>query len=160
MAERKLTCTVGGSVRRFKREIDLAREELEDYGVEVLGMERGSVILPRRGGIILPYTGFAPLSSEVGKPIKVVEDGFIKSMDTSNFILFVNPDGSFHDTTAFEVGVGLYLFKNHGISLYATHQLASDPNMSIGRLVFLRNTVQFSIPIPEIARRERERLES
>lgn len=127
-----LSCTIIGSFR-FKREIDLTREELEDNGVKVLAPERGRVIIPRKTLFKPKEQIFRPLSQERGMSIKTVEDKFLRDIARSDFVYVVAVDGYTGTSASMEIGfvlgVGKRIFSSERI------YLPSDTTVDRRRLI-------------------------
>lgn len=127
--ESRLKCTILGSFR-FKREIDLVREELEDNGVQVLGPEKGTIFSPpaRRQILIAEEADrFKPMRSERNIPIKVIEDGFLRCIANSDFVYLVDVEGYLGQVVSMEMGAAIAW----GIPVYAQapvdESLETDP---------------------------------
>ncbi|MFA6602572.1 MAG: hypothetical protein WCT01_02090 [Candidatus Shapirobacteria bacterium] len=123
MLRPEINCVILGSFR-FKREIDLAREEFEDLGVLVLAPEPGSVYSPPSRRQIFVAKGFRPLPSEVNQPIAKVEGDFLRAIDRAHFTYLVNLDGYVGTTVSFEIGFVLA----RGIPLYAMCPIDTRPD--------------------------------
>lgn len=101
--QKKIFCTILGSFK-FKKEIDLIREEFEDYKVIVLAPEKGSIYIPPSRRHILISSSFFPLPSEKNLPIKQVENSFLRSIGISNFAYLVNISGYVGPVVSMEMG--------------------------------------------------------
>lgn len=139
--EVNLCASVLGSFKKAKPEIDIAIEELTDAGVAVLGPDKGSPVLERRGTLLLPYRTFAPLSSEVGMTPEEVEQQFVeKCVKRSDFVVVVNLDGYIGNMVSYEIDVAT----KTGIPVYIRYL---DKQQSSNRVM----------PIREIVMREQNR---
>jgi hypothetical protein len=123
--QKNISCTILGSFK-FKKEIDLTREEFEDNGVRVLAPERGSVYIPPSKTYLLTKSSFYPLPSEKNKPIKQVENSFLRAIGISNFAYLVDIDGYVGPVVSMEIGFTLA----REIPLYAKEKINAclDPN--------------------------------
>ncbi|HBP51189.1 MAG: MazG nucleotide pyrophosphohydrolase [Candidatus Shapirobacteria bacterium GW2011_GWE1_38_10] len=121
----KILCTILGSFK-FKKEIDLVREELEDNKVTVLAPEKGSIYIPPSRRHILIPSSFRPLPSEKNKPIKQVENNFLRNIGISNFTYLVDIDGYVGPVVSMEMGFTIA----REIPLYAKEKINInlDPN--------------------------------
>ncbi|MEK7168542.1 MAG: hypothetical protein AAB532_02250 [Patescibacteria group bacterium] len=146
----EIKATVLGSFRKAKPEIDLAIEELRDYGINVLGPDTGSVILPKRGDLYLPYPHFAPLESEQGMTPEEVERLFIETCVTkSDFVLVVNPNGYIGEMASYEIQVA----NSRGITIYYSREPIHIANANIPDELALRVR---NLSIKDIVRIEQE----
>jgi len=103
--ERKIKATVSGSFSKFKDKIDLAIEELEDLGVEVLSPDKGWLYIPKYRVLrITESLGLRPLPSEKDMSLKQIEDEHLRSISNSDFLYVVDPDGYVGEMVSFEMG--------------------------------------------------------
>lgn len=96
MIEKRISVVISGSFK-FKREIDLAREEFEDLGTLVLDPPKGGIIKTREDG-------FSPLLEEIHLPIEVIENSFLYSIRRSDLLYIVNIDGYIGEVVGMEIG--------------------------------------------------------
>ncbi len=144
--ERKLNCTIVGSFR-FKREIDLAREEFEDSGVEVLAPEKGQVLVPRRTLFKPKEQVFRPLSLERNMPIKVVEDNFLRDIERSDLVYIVAVDGYMGASTSMELGFAAGMGKR----IFSNEDICMSPDTPIERQFLIRESVRTMLPSEAVA---------
>jgi hypothetical protein len=125
MYQENIKCTILGSFK-FKREIDLCREEFEDNGVLVLAPEKGQVYSPPNRRHIQIAASFRPLPTERYTPIKAIEDAFLMAISQSNLAYLVDINGYVGSTVSLEIG--FILARN--IFLYASETINSllDPD--------------------------------
>lgn len=145
----EIKATVLGSFSKAKPEIDLAIEELRDCGINVLGPDTGSVILPKKGGLYLPYPHFAPLESEQAMTPEEVERLFIeKCVTKSDFVFVVNPNGYIGEMASYEMRVA----NSKGITIYSREPIQVVSTRIPDELALRVK----SLPIREIVKREQE----
>ena len=127
MSRENINCTILGSFK-FKKDIDLVREEFEDHGVKVLAPEKGQVYSPPLVRHIQIANSFRPLPSERHHPIKMVEDTFLRAITMSDFTYLVDIDGYIGNVVSMEMGFVIA----RDIPLYASNavdtRLDPDPD--------------------------------
>jgi hypothetical protein len=109
MFERELKACVSGSFFKFKPEIDLAIEELNDLGITVLAPDKGWLNIPPQKIMSPKDYKFRRLPTEKGMPIKDIEDDFLSSVAKSDFLYVVNPNGYIGNIVAMEIGFAVAL---------------------------------------------------
>ena len=109
MQEKEFRACVSGSFRKFKPEIDLAIEELNDLGVTVLAPDKGWLYIPPQRILNPTDYEFRRLPSEEGMSIKEIEDDFLSSVRKSDFLYVVNLEGYIGETVSMEIGFALAL---------------------------------------------------
>ena len=102
--DKDLQASVSGSFLKYKPEIDLAIEELTDFGITVLAPEKGWLYIPPQRIYSKIDYQFRPLPSERNMSIKQIEDEFLSSVKKSDFLYVVNPDGYIGNSVAMEIG--------------------------------------------------------
>lgn len=149
LCESEIKASVLGSFKKAKPEIDLTIEELQDNGVNVLGPDRGSVVIPRKGGLYVPYRDFAPLPSEVGMTRDEVEQQFIEySVLKSDFVVVVNPDGYVGEMVSYEMKVA----DSREITIYTRYPIQPEHSLRLNK-----NAREVkNLPVGEIVQIERE----
>lgn len=124
MKKESIKCVVSGSFK-FKPEIDLAIEELQDHGVLVLAPEKGWLYMPPSRAMSLKDKQFRPLPSERGMSPAMVEDEFLRAMMKSDFVYVMAEDGYIGTMVAFELGAALAL----GLPIYSSREILWDSEM-------------------------------
>lgn len=116
MLEQKIAVVISGSFK-FKREIDLVRDEFEDLGAEVLDPPKGGIHLKREDG-------FKPLKQELYLPVRAVEDSFLISIKRADLLYVVFLGGYIWETVNMEIGFASALQK----PIFLSHQISfHDP---------------------------------
>jgi hypothetical protein len=121
MTESDLKACVSGSFYKFKPEIDLAIEELNDHGVTVLSPTKGWLYKPPQRIFNPKEDKFRPLPSEVGMGIKEIEDDFLRSIKKSDFLYVINPQGYVGNAVCLEIGFAI----GNGIPVFLQQEI--DP---------------------------------
>lgn len=120
--EGELSCSVSGSFSKYKKEIDLVIDEFTDLGVKVLAPEKGPVIKPFRGFVVVTKDEFNPLASEVGMSIKEIEDKFLENVARSVFLYVYNRHGYVGISGGMEIGFAL----GKGIPIYSLENIIDN----------------------------------
>ncbi len=107
MKENDLKACVSGSFDKFKPEIDLAIDELNDFGVTVLSPGKGWLYKPSQKIFNPLEDKFRPLPSETGMKIKEIEDDFLSSVKKSDFLYVINPQGYIGNVVSLEIGFAI-----------------------------------------------------
>lgn len=107
MKENDLKACVSGSFDKFKPEIDLAIDELNELGVTVLAPGKGWLCKPSNRIFNLLEDKFRPLPSETGMGIKEIENDFLSNIKKSNFLYVINPQGYIGNIVSLEIGFAI-----------------------------------------------------
>jgi hypothetical protein len=114
-----ITAVVSGSFK-FKPEIDLAIDALEETGIHVLEPAKGWLLLPNSELIDrIHYGQLRPLPSEEKLLARQIEDRFLRALGRSSLMYIMNKEGYIGTSTAFEMGSAVALLK----PLYAVEPL-------------------------------------
>lgn len=120
--EREISCTVSGSFKKFKPEIDRTIDEFRDHGVNVLAPAKGWLYIPPVRQYSKKDLKFRPLPSERHMTIRQIEDEFLRCIVRSTFLYVVNPEGYIGISVAFEMGVAF----SSGIPIYSRDPVPED----------------------------------
>ncbi|MFH1970963.1 MAG: hypothetical protein ABIJ05_01070 [Patescibacteria group bacterium] len=107
MIEKDLKACVSGSFDKFKPEIDLAIDELNELGVTVLSPSKGWLYKPSQRIFNPKEDKFRPLPSETGMGIKEIEDDFLSNVKKSDFLYVINPEGYIGNVVGLEIGFAI-----------------------------------------------------
>lgn len=119
MIEKDIKACVSGSFDKFKPEIDLAIDELNELGVSVLSPSKGWLYKPLHKIFNPKEDKFRPLPSETGMGIKQIEDDFLSSIRKSDFLYVINPEGYIGNVVGLEIGFAIA----SGISVFLQHKI-------------------------------------
>jgi hypothetical protein len=106
-ATQELSCSISGSFRKFKPEIDKLIDDFAELGVHVRAPAKGWLYKPHI--IVAEWADFRPLPQEVGLSPRQIEDTFLDAIRRSDFLYLANPEGYMGSSASLEMGFALAL---------------------------------------------------